>query len=244
MFQLFLSGSSSGWVVGTAEVDNIGTGSALDVREEIVLSIAWHVHNVVVLVSFFVDFSSLTHHDRSINVHRVRRILNSGNNSRSKYLLNSHNITLGSITDKDFIGLDDSIVQFIGNLGTQISHTLLSTISRVTFLGTKLGSRAHKSRKDVLRNGLGGITNSKRDDSASHLGIFLEVCITTTSNFGEKVPSDEFAKVGVTSHLGCSEGSGSTCVGGGWSKGRCRCEHKEGESASELHVGVLVADKC
>ena len=113
--------------------------------------------------------------------------LNSGNNSRSKYLLHPHNITLGSITHKYLTILNDAIVQLIRNLGPQITHALLGTVSTISFLGTKFGGRVDETGEDVIGDGLSGVTDAKRDDAGCHFGVFGKVGVATTTDFGEEL---------------------------------------------------------
>lgn len=62
-------------LLGGTEVDDIGAIAAGVVGEETILRGARHVNNVVVLRSTAILFSRLSHHDRSVHVNRVGRIL-------------------------------------------------------------------------------------------------------------------------------------------------------------------------
>ena len=123
-------------LLGTAQVDNIGTGKGGVIGKESILSRAGHVHNVFVLLRVRILSSSLSHHDRGIDVDGVGWILNGSHNIGPKDLLQPHNIALGTVTDKDFVGLNQTIVQRGGDLLSQVSHTLFGTVTRIAFLGS------------------------------------------------------------------------------------------------------------
>ena len=189
-------------LLGGAQVHDISSGQTGVIREESVLGSALHVNNVVVLHGFRVLVSGLSHHDRSIDVNRVGRILDGTDDLRSEHLLDTHDVALGSITDENLRRINKVVVKNLGDLFTQKALSLFGTVSTVTFLGTKLLGSLDQSVQNVRRDRHGGVTNSKRDNTVSHLGVLFEVGISATANFWEEVTTGQFGKVFVTLDLG------------------------------------------
>mmetsp|Transcript_11931 Transcript_11931/g.17940 ORF Transcript_11931/g.17940 Transcript_11931/m.17940 type:complete len:226 (-) Transcript_11931:320-997(-) len=158
--QLLLGSSHSSRVIGTAEVNDVSTGQLGKIWEESVIRVAWHVYNSIELLISFLKQSSLSLHDTGININRVTGILNSADNIISKHYLKTHDITLGTITDK-YLGIFDQVsVKFLSDLRTKGAHSLLSAISTIGLLDTKLRYGPFQSTQNMFGNGHGGVANT------------------------------------------------------------------------------------
>ena len=154
LLQLLTGGAGAGGVVGGADVDDVGAGEAGKVGEETILGRAGHVDNVVVLLGLLVLGAGLAHHDRSVDVDGVGRILDGTDNVGTEHLLDTHNVALGAIGNENFIGSNEVVVEDGSNLRSKLVVALLGAISRVSFLGTELRGTSDETGKDVLGDGL------------------------------------------------------------------------------------------
>eukprot|EP00977_Amphora_coffeiformis_P015316 scaffold4510_cov183-Amphora_coffeaeformis.AAC.1 len=172
------------------------------VREKAVLGRAGHVDDVTVLLGFLVLVSGLSHHDGRIDVDGVRRILDGRDDAAAKHLLQTHNVTLGTVGHKDFIWFNQAIVKIFGNLFTQGGHALFGTISRVPFLGSQLAGTGHETSENVLGDGLRRVTDTQRDDTIRNVRVLRDVFISSSTDFGKEVTTGQLGKIRVSCDAG------------------------------------------
>ena len=85
------------YLLGTAQVHDIGSRMTGVVGKEIVFGRARHVDNVFVLPRFGINVARLSQHDAGVHVDGIGWILHRTHHTRTKHLLQTHNVALGAV---------------------------------------------------------------------------------------------------------------------------------------------------